>query len=69
MEPNVNVEIKSTTAFHNALLQKIKKGIKDEYDSALKNETYTRHKKYEIDHAKLPKPKKYKEAKQNKKFF
>ena len=61
MEPNANVEIKSTSAFHNSLLMKIKKGIKDEYDSALKNETYTRHKKYEIDHSKLPAPKKYKD--------
>jgi hypothetical protein len=36
--------------------------MKDEYESQIKNDTYTRHKKYEIDHSKLPQPKKYKDA-------
>ena len=38
-----------------------------EFDNQAKNETYTRHKKYEIDHSKLPAPKKYKDA-MNEKF-
>ena len=61
-EFNAGIEIKSAYAFRNALLDKIKKGIKDEYDANVRNETYTRHKKYEIDHSKLPAPKKYKDA-------
>jgi len=36
--------------------------LKDEYYNQVKNETYTRHNKYNIDHSTLPPPKKYKDA-------